>query len=219
MKERTWVLGVESVTELYEYKNLGVVKNYIGSFSTNADDNIDKTGKKADMLFSSNFDRRKVNPLIYIEFWHQACLPTLLCGTELFTLTPTLLAKVERCQQWFLQNVFYVPKFAPSQLLLKLPSLWSIDSEIGLRKLLFLGRLLTGDKMAPVVRNLFQIRSQSYFDANIVSLGVLPSICEALHKYGLFTYFDSWFSDSVSPTYSQWKSIVKTKIREFEENK
>ena len=196
----------------YEYKNLGVAKNYIGSFSTNADDNIDKTRKKAGMLFSPNFDRRKVNPLTYIKFWRQACLPSLLYGTELFTLTPTLLTKFERCQQWFLKNVLYVPKFAPCQLLLKLSGLWSIDSEIGLRKLLFLGRLLTGDKMAPVVRNLFQIRSQSYFDANIVSLGVLPSICEALHKFGLFSYFDSWFSDSVFPTYSQWKSIVKTKF-------
>ena len=78
---------------------------------------------------------------------------TLLYGTEFFTLTHTLLAKVERCQQWFLKNVFYVPRFAPSQLLLKLSGLWSNDSEIGLRKLLFLGRLLTGDKMAPVVRN------------------------------------------------------------------
>ena len=90
--------------------------------------------------------------------------------------------------------------------------------KVGFRKLLFLGRLLTNDKMAPVVRNLFQIRSQSYFDADIVSLGVLLSICEALHKHGLFSYFDSWFSDSVFPTYSQWKSIVKTKIRIFEVN-
>ena len=72
--------------------------------------------------------------------------------------------------------------------------------------------------MAPVARNLFQIRSQSYFDANIVSLGVLPRICEALHKCGLFNYFDSWLSDSVFLTYSQWKSTGKTKIREFEEN-
>ena len=167
------------------------------------------------MLFFSNFDRRKVNTLIYVKFWRQACLPTLLYGTELFTLTPTLLTKVECCQQWFLKNVFYVPKFAPCQRLLKLSGLWSIDSEIGVRKLLFLGRLLTGDKMAPVFRNLFQIRSQSYFDANIVSLGVLPSISEALYK---FSYFDSWFSDSVFPTYSQWKSIVKTKIRQFEVN-
>ena len=87
MKERTWVLGGESVAELYEYKNPGVAKNYIGSFSTNADDNIYKTQRKAGMLFSSNFDQRKVNPLAYIKFWRQACLPTLLYGTELFTLT------------------------------------------------------------------------------------------------------------------------------------
>ena len=126
---------------------------------------------------------------------------TVWYGT-FYSYTYTL-TKVERCQQWFLKNVFYEPKFAPClKLLLKLSGLWSIDSEIGLGKLLFLGRLLTGDKMASVVRNLFQIRSQSYFDANIVSLGVLPSIYEALHKYGLFSYFDSWFSDSVFPTYS-----------------
>ena len=100
MKERTWVLGGKSVTELYEYKNLGVVKNYIGSFSTDADDNIDKTRKKASMLFSQNLDWRKANPLIYIRFWRQACLLTLLYGTEHFTLTPTLLlGKMERCQQ------------------------------------------------------------------------------------------------------------------------
>ena len=73
---------------------------------------------------------------------------TVWYGT--FTLTSTILAEVERCQQWFLKNVFYVSKFAPSQLLLKLSGLLSIDSEIGLRKLLFLGRLLIADKMAPV---------------------------------------------------------------------
>ena len=46
MKERTWFLGGKSVTELYEYKNHGVVEKYIESFATNADDNIDQTRKK-----------------------------------------------------------------------------------------------------------------------------------------------------------------------------
>ena len=45
-KQRNWVLGNESVDERYEYKNLGVVKNYIGSFSSNVEDNIDKTRKR-----------------------------------------------------------------------------------------------------------------------------------------------------------------------------
>ena len=72
--------------------------------------------------------------------------------------------------------------------------------------------------MAPVVRNLFEIRTHSYLDPNIVSLGILPTIWEVLQIYDLFNYFDTWFSDSVFPTYLSWKAIVKTKIREFEEN-
>ena len=38
-----WTFGGEIVDELYEYKNLGDLKNYIGSFSSNVDDNMEKT--------------------------------------------------------------------------------------------------------------------------------------------------------------------------------
>ena len=51
-------------------------------------------------------------------------------------------------------------------------ALKSIESKIALRKLPFLGRLPSADKMAPVVRKLFEIRANSYFDTNIDSLGV-----------------------------------------------
>ena len=57
------------------------------------------------------------------------------------------------------QERLYVPKFAPKQLLLKLSGLKSIESEVALRRLLFLGRSLSGDKMTPVVRELFEIRA------------------------------------------------------------
>ena len=55
------MLGDDNVDELYEYKNLGILKTYVGSFSSNIDDNIEKTQKKAGMIFSSNLDRRKIN--------------------------------------------------------------------------------------------------------------------------------------------------------------
>ena len=93
----------------------------------------------------------------------------------------------------------------------------SIESEIAVKKMLFLGRLISGAKTAPIVRSLFESRTQSYFDTNIASKGVLPSICEILHKYDLFSYFESWFSDSTFPTYLTWKTIVMRKINELEE--
>ena len=83
MKEREWMLIDATVNELFEYKNLEVLKNYVNSFASNAEDNIEKARKKAGMTFSSDINRRKTNPLIYIKFWSQACLPSLLSGIEL----------------------------------------------------------------------------------------------------------------------------------------
>ena len=63
--------------------------------------------------------------------------------------------------------------------------------------------------MAQSVRSLFLSKAESYFDASITSMGVLPSIVEALNKYDLFHFFVSWFHDSIFLTYSSWKWIVK----------
>ena len=113
MEEREWALGDDTVEELYEYRNFGALKNYCGSLASNISDNIDKAGKKAGMIFSSSVDRRKTKPLIYVKFWRQACLPSLLFGAELFTITPSLLLELGGCQSWFLKKRLYVPDFAP----------------------------------------------------------------------------------------------------------
>ena len=88
-----------------------------------------------------------------------------------FTPTPSLLEKLERCQLWFIRNIFYVLKFTPKQLL-KLSGLNLIESEIVIKRMLILGRLISGAKTAPVVRSLFESITQSYFDTKIASKGV-----------------------------------------------
>ena len=137
LTDRDWLLGETTVNELFEYKNLGVLKNFIASFSSNVEDNIEKTRKEAGTIFSSDFDRRKTNPLVYIKFWRQACLPCLLFGTKILSLNASQLGKLERCQQWFLKNVFHVPRFAAGKLLLRLANLNSTESEIDLKSFSF----------------------------------------------------------------------------------
>ena len=100
------------------------------------------------MLFSANFDRRKVNPFVYIKFWRQACLPSFLFGSELFTVTPNLITETGALSNVVSKNNLFVPKFAPRLLILRLACLNSIESETDIRKLLFLGRLLTEPKIA-----------------------------------------------------------------------
>ena len=168
--------------------------------------------EKVGVIFFSNLDHRKVNLLIYVKFRRQACLPILLFGSELFTLTPTLLLKLEHCQSWFLKIIFYVPKFASGPLIQQLSGLNSVKSEIVIKKPLFLGHLIKQSKIFPVVKSLFESRTKSFLNSNIPSLGVLPSIAEVLHKYDLFDYFENWHDSSTFPTYTRLKKIVWNKI-------
>ena len=94
-----------------EYINLGVYKNYCGSFSKNVNENIAKTRKKVGMLLSANLVRKCVNPMIYLKFWKQACIPMLLFGTEIWSLTSMHLEKLERCQRWFVDRFFHLPDY------------------------------------------------------------------------------------------------------------
>ena len=202
MREHDSILGNDSIKELYEYKNfpVGVMKNYIGSFSSIADENIDETWKKAGIIFSSNFDRQKVNPLIYIIFWRHACLPTLLCITELFTLTPSLLTKLESCQQWFLKNIFYFPKLAPRSLLLRLSGLNSVEFEISIIKLLF--------GVAFSLETIWHLLSEICFKLGLRAFLTLTSspwvLCPAFVRPSINTTF-SFFQFCFSIISSNWK--------------
>ena len=99
---RKFFIGSSLIEETKEYTNLGIYKNYCGSFSTNIDENITKTRKKAGMLFSARFYRRRTNPLVYLKIWKQACIPCLLFGSELWNLTPSDIEKLKRCQDGLL---------------------------------------------------------------------------------------------------------------------
>ena len=115
LKSLEWFLGDTKVKELYEYRYLGVFKIYVGSFSSNIDDNIDKTSWY-DIFFQF---RSSESESTY--FWRQASLPTLLFGAELFTLTPTLLLRLERCQSGF-SKIFSI--FLSLHLVLYFKSCW-----------------------------------------------------------------------------------------------
>ena len=116
------------------------------------------------MLFSANINRRRSSPLVYVKFWKQACLPAVLFGSELFSLTSSQLLQLERCQSWLLGITFYAPKFAPRVLLLKLSHLNSVEAEVDIKKLLFLGRLITQANITETVKSLFLVRVENYFD-------------------------------------------------------
>ena len=66
-----------------------------------------------------------------------------------------------------------------------------------MKKLLFWVLLITQPKMSIAVRTMFQSRAESFFDVNIISIGVVSSICAAPQKYDFLDHFKVWFYDCI----------------------
>ena len=116
------------------------------------------------------------------------------------------------------QTYFLCSRVAPGPLLLKLSGLNSIESEVATKKLLFSGRLITEPKITPLIKNLFDSGTKSFFDSDISSLDLLPSIAESLEKLDLFYCFETWYNNSIFPTYPNWKNIVSDSIIHLEKS-
>ena len=203
---RKSVIASSPIEELKEYTNLGIYKNYCGSFATNIDENITKVRKKSSMLFSARFDRRRTTPLVYLKTWKQACISCLLFGSELWNLTPSDTEKLERCQRWFVRKVFYLPNHSDISSLQNISRLTSVELQVDIRKLFFFARIVSNDGMSPVVRDIFRFRAKEYFrNPDCVSTGFMGDIVGLLKKYDLHSYFSVWINADLFPSYSAWK--------------
>ena len=76
--------------------------------------------------------------------------------------------------------------------------------------------------MSVSVRTLFQSRTETFFDVNMISIAItcISSIREALQKYDLFDNIKAWFLRVYIPyvhRYKEWKKIVRRKVSERQE--
>ena len=124
--------------------------------------------------------------------WGKICLPTLINGAELWTLNPSLLADLERCQACFLKKVLHFPKFAHDLFVFKICNMRSIQSEIDYRKLLFFAKSILKEHRN-LVSELFKCRVKSYFVDTPCSIGFIKEIVQLLNKYNLSHHFIDWY--------------------------
>ena len=116
------------------------------------------------------------------------CPPSCLVLSYL-RLLPVCCLSLNVVSPGFLKKLLCT-RFFPHALRVRLTELNSTEAQIDMRKLLFLGRLVTKLKMTLSVRNLLRSRTESLFDKDVKSIVILPNICEALNKYDLFNYFE-----------------------------
>ena len=169
------------------------------------------------MLFFADFYRRRINPMVYIKFWKQACIPALLFGAELWTVTKSGIEKFERCQRWFLKKPFHLPDFVDSLLLNVISGLPTIGSLLQQKKLYFLGRILTLPNVPKVVLHILKLRlNMLNVDSDSKSTGFLGEILHSLETYNLIPYLHLWQEVSIFPSYRKCEQIVNSRIFKHE---
>ena len=152
-----------------------------------------------------------MNPMVYIKFWRQACIPALLFGAELWTKSG--LEKLERCQRWFLKKLFHLPDFVDSLLLNIISGLPTVGSLLHQKKLYFLGRILTLPEVPKVVLDILKLRlNMLNVDSDSNSIGFLSEILHSLETYNLMPYLHLWQRVSIFLSYRKWKHIVNSRI-------
>ena len=204
---RKFFIGSSLIEEVKEYTNLGLYKNYCGSFATSIDENITNARKKA-------------GPLVFLKIWKQACIPCLLFGSELWNLTLFDIEKLERCQRWFARKVFYLPNHSDGFSLQSISGLTSVELQINIRKLFFFARIVRNDDMSPAVRDIFRFRAKEYFrNPDCIPTRFMDDIVGPLKKYDLHSYFIMWINADLLPSYSSWKRIVNKKVYRYDKEK
>ena len=138
--------------------------------------------------------------MIYLKFWKRACIPTLLFGAEIWSLTSTHLEKLERCQGWFIKRLFHLPDYTGSEILAIVSGIPSVATIINQKKLYFLGRIITLPKIPDVVKEVMKSRFLDFFDGdNSSPHGFLHDIVCLPEKCDLMTCVLFWKNSSLFP--------------------
>ena len=146
-----------------------------------------------------------------------SCIPALLFGAELWTVTKTGLDKLEGCQRWFLKKLFYLLDHIESSILCIISGLPTISTLLHQKRLYFLGRIISLKKIPKVVSDILRARLQTLDNNNFVApQGFLGEIAQSLKMFDLTSYLSLWQRVSVFPTYRKWKQIVNCRIFKFE---
>ena len=88
--------------------------------------------------------------------------------------------------------------------------------KIALKRFSSLGRPFNDPKMATADKSLFRSGTDIFLDSDVPTVGVPPSIREALPEYNAHHYFESWSNDILIDNGQPWFSLGLRSFRHAE---
>ena len=209
-QNRQWKLGPNVVNEDINYKHLGVNCNKYLNINTNIKEATDKL--KGTFMSLVNCDlvhSDGLHPLSYEKIYEAVVLPKALYGCETwFSLTTNNILLLERAHRFCVKYMQGLSTRTRTDAALNLLGMFSIESEIDLRKLT-LFRQFCRNNMKCWVFECFYRRLASFMVNKETQTGYFLDIYRIMRKYGLSEYFESYIRFNVFPSKIIWKRLVK----------
>jgi hypothetical protein len=153
----------------------------------------------------------EISCMTAIKLYNTIVLPRSLYGAEVwYKLTKQDVTKFEIAHRFCLKRVQSLPKRSRSVIVHSMVKIWSIESYIDNKKLLFLGRLcrLSSKTLA---KQVFLEMLYAYKTCNSTS-GCVYNFCCILSKYELYDYINTFLNQTFFPSKNEWRKIVTNAV-------
>ncbi|PJE77768.1 hypothetical protein CI610_03305 [invertebrate metagenome] len=216
----TWTLGHHTLDISHSQTHLGTVFSSKLSNTERITNACDKGRITLHSIVGVAPSLSAISPVVKTSLYKKVVLPSILYGCEHWTnLTVTEISKIACFQHYAVKLILGLPRRTRSDIAESILGLFRISAEVDRRKLLFLQKMIAMDQ-SYLPKQIFTIRLHLYISvlpntpAN--HKGYFPDIVKVLRKYNLLYYLETYLRSYIFPTKSQWKRIVKSTIRSYE---
>lgn len=133
-------------------------------------------------------------------------------------MNKTELLLLERSHRFISKTLQGVPKRTRSDKCCSLLGMYSIETEINICKLLFLGRLCRLKSNALPKRILVTRLLENKYRCVDEQFGFVPDILELVRKYNLIKFLSDFLETGIFPSKQIWSRTVKQHVYEIEED-
>jgi hypothetical protein len=211
-------LGNELVPTSNSYKHLGILcDNYLNMRDATAEINS-KLRSTFFSLLNCGLLPNEINPTTWLNIYHSIVLPKALYGCELInSLSQSQLLTLEKSHRLCLKRIQGLPISASNEIALGALGVYSIESIIDTKKLLFFGQLcrLPAKYLA---KRLFIHRLLRFLTLDLQTQGFIPDIYRLVVKYNLKMCLDQFLITGNFPSKQIWNRQVTNNIINYHYN-